>query len=136
MGDNDDAWRMCCQGLPRNGTHVGDSERAHGWSWTCLWQDKLRLAGSGFLGGPRHLLRALRAKKLHNSICHHYIRVLLTKTNSMVYNMLYKYRVKAVEVCSLSETMSSTWVDDNDALLGVDRGCQGCGICVMTCCGG
>jgi len=54
----------------------------------------------------------------------------------MVYNMLYKYRVKAVEVCSLSETMSSTWVDDNDASLGVDRGCQGHGICVMTCRGG
>ena len=50
----------------------------------------------------------------------------------MVYNMLYKYRVKAVEACSLSETTSSTWVDDNDASSGVDGGCQGRGIRVMT----
>ena len=49
-----------------------------------------RLAGSGFPGRPRHLLerRVLRNYIIANF--YHYIRVLLKKTNLMIYNMLYK----------------------------------------------
>jgi len=39
---------------------------------------------------------AARAKELHNFIFYCYIHVLLVKTNTMIYNMLYKLCVLAV----------------------------------------
>jgi len=71
VGDNDDA----------------SPEAAEEWD-TRRGRQVSRLAGSGFPG--RHLLerRVLRNYIIANF--YHYIRVLLKKTNLMIYNMLYK----------------------------------------------
>ena len=53
-----------------------------------------RLAGPGFPRGPRNTAGAARAKDFHIYICYCYIRILLTKTNSMICNMSYKYKHK------------------------------------------
>ena len=60
---------------------------------------RLRAPGRG-----RHFSGVAGAKELHKWICNHYIRVLLIKTNRMIYNMLYKILIKAANACSLSET--------------------------------
>ena len=50
---------------------------------------------------------AVHAKELHNVIFYCYIHVLLVKTNTMIYNMLYK-------LCVLAVGDNKLGVGDND----------------------
>ena len=58
--------------------------------WDTCGRQVLQLAGSRFLGRPRHLLEQRVLKDFIIANFYHYNCVLLKKTNLMIYNMLYK----------------------------------------------
>ena len=81
VGDDELAWETTMtrrRRLPRNGTHAGEASIA---------ASRLRVSGKA------QALALLERRVLRNYIIanfYHYIRVLLKKTNLMIYNMLYK----------------------------------------------
>jgi len=75
------------RGLPRGWTRAGFLGDHMVGPGLVMWS---RLAGPGFPGGPRNTAGAASAKDFYIYICYCHIRVLLTKTNLMIYNMSYK----------------------------------------------
>jgi len=95
---------------------------------------------AGWLWAPRrgrHFSGVAGAKELHKWICNHYIRVLLIKTNWMIYNMLYKIWIKAANACSLSETTCLKGGGRRRCVVGgcrwCGKTCGGCWWCGKTC---
>jgi hypothetical protein len=85
-----------------------DDEAAEGWgtrvgTWEITWSvldlscARLSVAASRLRASERaqYFLRAASTKYIYIFKFYCYICILLIKTNSMIYNMLYKYGVKA-----------------------------------------
>ena len=70
--------------------HDDDASPEAAEEWDTHRRQVSRLASSGFLGRPRHLLERRVLKDFIIANFYHYNRVLLKKTNLMIYNMLYK----------------------------------------------
>jgi hypothetical protein len=112
VGDDEDASSEAAEGC---GTHAR-MLRDHMVDWAS-W-----LAGPRFLRGAQALSVAVGAKKFHKCICHHHIRVLLRKTNPMIYICYIKYGGNGV-TCVLAVGDDELDMGDNGgALLEVAGG--------------
>ena len=113
VGDDElegETTRTRCRRLPRDGHTWEDSGRPHGWSWT-----RYVIAASRLRASERAQVHSWTASAMNFNICicYCYICILLKKTNSMIYYMLYKIRRDQREMwkhmCSLLGTMSLVW---------------------------
>jgi len=106
--------RSCRRKLPRENAHArGGPGKSRGWVWV----------------QPR-IPRPARAMKFNNPTFYGYIRVVLIKTNLMIY-MLYKILGECIDMCSLSKTMSSTW-ETTRRVGGCQRLWESCGWCEVV----
>ena len=97
-------WRRINIGCEAQGTYGMGELWKITWLWLVMPKQFPWLAGSGFPGAA--VADAMEFRKL---IYKHYIRVLLIKTNWMIYNMLYKISIKVASACSLLEMTCLTW---------------------------